>query len=199
MIIFRGVLTAVSRHPIIFAITGIVAGLTAIGTAMGVFNKNTEDTVDPAKEIQEALDNYSPPIRAATEETGKFRKQLSKIDDQINKANEDYRYNLAQLVADKNKNIAQLRETLRAEKKSYDNAFAERLASFNKSQHEEELSHKQKVKELQNQINFLSKYNTAANKQQVEELKFALAQENAEYKKSTQLRKAEFDAQTKSA
>src|SRR5690606_13699422 len=80
MIIFRGVLTAVSRHPIIFAITGIVAGLTAIGTAMGVFNKNTEDTVDPAKEIQEALDNYSPPIRAATEETGKFRKQLSKID-----------------------------------------------------------------------------------------------------------------------
>src|SRR5690606_31564755 len=29
--------------------------------------------------------------------------------------------------------------------------------------------------------------------------KFALAQENAEYKKSTELRKAEFDAQTKSA
>src|SRR5690606_16515991 len=106
---------------------------------------------------------------------------------------------LAELVANKNENIARLQETLREEKRTYDNAYAERLAGFNKTQFEEEKTHKQKVRELQNQINFLSKYNTAANRQQVEELKFALAQENAEYKKSTELRQGEFDAQTKSA
>ena len=45
----------------------------------------------------------------------------------------------------------------------------------------------------------MSKYDTEANRKQITDLKFALAQENAEYQKSTELRKTEFDAQTQSA
>src|SRR5690606_32309375 len=115
------------------------------------------------------------------------------------KINEDYRYNLAQLVQSKNENIAALRETLDAEKKAYDNAYAERLAGFEKTQNEEEQKHGEKVRALQNQIDFLSKYDNKANRQQLSQLQFALARENAEYQKSTNLRQAEFDKQTQSA
>lgn len=196
MLLFRGALTAVTRHPIIFAITGIVAGLTAVGAAMGLFAGNTEDAYEYSSELEDSLKNYEAPIRGASDAASDLAKKMADIDEQIKKANEDYRYQLAQLVADKNENIASLQATLGEEEKAYNNAYAERLASFNKTQDEEEKSHSEKVKELQNQIDFLSKYNTQANKEQVSELQFALAQENAAYQKSTELRKAEFDAQT---
>lgn len=196
---FRTALTLLSRHPIIGTLTLIATAALGVATAMGIMNREVKETEPPAIEVGDALEGWTPAINNASKEAAKMAKQIAKIDKQIREANEDYRYRLAELVADKNKNIATLQDTLRAEKTAYDNAFAERLAGFNKTQFEEEKSHKQKVKELQNQINFLSKYNTAANKQQVVQLKFALAQENAEYKKSTELRQGEFDAQTKSA
>jgi tape measure domain-containing protein len=197
MATFRGLLAVISKHPIIFALSAIVTGLTLVGGAMGAFGDETEDTVDYATELQKALEDYEKPLRGADDAASDLAETMAKIDDQITKANEDYRYQLAQLVADKNENIASLQATLAGEEKAYNNAYAERLASFTKTQNEEELTHKEKTKALQNQIDFLSKYNTQANKQQASELKFALAQEDAEYKKSTELRKNEFDTQTK--
>lgn len=196
---FRAVLTAISRHPIIATLTLVAGGIAAVATAAGLMKNATEDVEVPAIDTKNALEGWQPAINNASNEADKMAKQLRKIDEQIKEANEDYRYRLAELVAEKNQNIARLQETLRQEKRTYENAYNERLATFQKTQNEEEQSHKQKVQELQNQINFLSQYNTAANRRQVEELKFALAQENAEYQKSTQLRQAEFDAQTKSA
>lgn len=199
MVILRGAMTALSAHPIIGALTLLTGGLIAAGAAMGYFGDETDDTAESANKVEEALENYVPPLRGATDEAGKFAEQMAKIDEQIKEANEDYRYNLAQLVADKNENIASLQSTLKGEEKAYNNAYQERLASFNKTQNQEEKSHKDKVKELQNQIDFLTQYNTQANQQQVSELQFALAQENADYQESTKLRQKEFEAQTKSA
>lgn len=177
----------------------VIGFLGSVGRAIGIIKTNTDSSTDSSEKLASSLESYTPPIRAATEEASKLGKQLAKIDEQINKANEDYRYNLAQLVADRNENIARLQETLNSEKTAYDNAYAERLASFNKSQDDEEKAFTDKTKALQNQINFLSKYNTAANKKQVSELQFALSQENAEYQKSTTLRQDEFNKQTQNA
>src|SRR5690606_27150587 len=119
-------------------------------------------------------------------------KQMAKINKQMEDARENYRYSLAQLVAEKNENIATLTKTLTEEQEAYDNAYNERRTSFDKTQNDELLTHQQKTRALQNQIDFLTKYNTAANKKQLSELQFALARENAEYQKSTELRQAEF-------
>src|SRR5690606_31544016 len=116
----------------------------------------------------------------------KTAKQLAKINEQLEDARENYRYSLAQLVAEKNENIAALTKTLTEEQEAYDNAYNERRTSFDKTQHDELLEHQKKTRTLQNQIDFLTKYNTTANKKQLEELKFALARENAEYQKSTE-------------
>lgn len=197
--VFRGALNLLAKHPIIMGIGLLVTGFTALGAAMGLFSNETKDTADTSKELEKALKNYTPPLRSATDESSKLAKQMAKINEQAKKIREDYRYSLAQLVADKNKNIATLTKTLTDEERAYKNAYNERLASFNKSQNDELLTHQQKTRALENQIAFLSKYNTAANNQQVTQLKFALAQENAEYQKSTELRQGEFQAQTKSA
>jgi len=177
----------------------IISGIATLGRAIGVIGDEAKDSTDSSDALAESLAGYAPPIRAATDEAGKLASQLADIDEQISKANEDYRYNLAQLVAGKNENIAKLQETLTNEKRAYDNAYAERLAGFQKSQDDEEKTFTDKTKALQNQIDFLTKYNNAANRAQLSETQFALAQENAEYQKSTALRQNEFDKQTQSA
>jgi tape measure domain-containing protein len=196
---FRTMLTLISRHPIIATLSALAGVIGAVATSVGMMNNETQDIDESTGDIQTNIDGWTPSINGAADAAADLAKQMSRIDEQIAEANEEYRYNLAQLVADKNKNIADLQATLADEEKAYNRAYAERLASFNKSQNDEEKSHAEKVKEIENQINFLSKYNTAANQKQVSELQFRLAQENAEYKKSLALRQAEFTAETNSA
>lgn len=191
----------ISRHPIIAAlsvITGLIAGI-ATFAGFDVLASGADKATNSTDELNKALSDIEKNVGSGTGAMDDMAKKMEDIATQARKINEDYRYSLAQLVQSKNENIAALRETLDAEKKAYDNAYAERLAGFNKAQDKEEKSHTEKTKALQNQINFLSKYNTAANNKQVVDLKFALARENAEYQKSTKLRQNEFDAQTKSA
>jgi len=182
-------------------ITAILGAVAAVGAAVGVSAlidglETTEDlSAKFSDNVQETAQGYEEVSKGAADAA----KQIAKINDQMEQAREDYRYSLAQLVAEKNENIAALTDTLAAEDRAYTNAYKERQTSFEKSQNEEELTHTQKTKALQNQIDFLSRYNTQANQKQVTDLKFALSQENAEYQKSTQLRANEFDAETKTA
>lgn len=192
-----GVATAIASGGLTVLLGGLaaIAATTAVDSIIG----GLDDAEGLADQFSQNVQEAGGGLNTAAANADKLNKKLAQINEQMQEVRENYRYSLAQLVADKNKNIAQLRETLNEEKKAYDRAFEERLASFNKSQFEEEKTHAEKTKALQNQINFLSKYNTAANRQQVEELKFALAQENAQHQKATELRQNEFDKQTKSA
>lgn len=190
---------ALTRHPIIAALSLIAAGAIGVASALGAFNSETQDAGKSSDSLKDSLEGYEPPIRGATDAASDFAKQMAKIDEQVKKANEDYRYQLAQLVSDKNSNIAQLQKTLGEEEKTYNDAYAERLASFDKTQNEEEVKHSEKTRALQNQIDFLTRYNTVANQQRATELRFELARENAEFQKSTNLRESEFKKQTQSA
>lgn len=181
-------------------ITAILGGIAAIGAGVAVAGlidglETTEDLSDKfGTNVNEAAGGLSDSAKNA----GETAKQLSKINDQMQEARDNYRYSLAQLAKEKNENIATLTRTLNEEERAYNDAYNERLTSFNRTQNEELTTHEQKTRALQNQIDFLSKYNTTANQKQLTELKFSLARENAEYEKSTQLRKDEFSAQTQS-
>ena len=182
-------------------ITALLGGLAAIGAGIAVASliDNLETTEELSDKFGQNVNEASGGLGDAAKNAGETAKQMAKINEQMEDARENYRYSLAQLVAEKNENIATLTKTLTNEQRAYKNAYSERLTSFNKSQNEELLTHEQKTRALQNQIDFLSQYNTQANQEQLSELQFALARENAEYKKSTELKKSEFDAQTKSA
>lgn len=182
-------------------ITALLGGLAAVAAGLAV-NKlidNLDTTEELSSKFSQNVKQAEGGLGASATNAGKTAKQLAKINEQMEQTREDYRYSLAQLVKEKNENIASLSATLSEEKAAYDNALRERVTSFEKSQNEELQSHEQKTRALQNQIDFLSKYDTASNKKQLSELKFALARENAEYQKSTELRKNEYDAQTESA
>lgn len=187
-----------------------VASLTLIGTIMAIIGfaagealgKVSDETTEANGNIADmanGMSSFGGETAGASNEAKKLAKQIEKINEQMNQVREDYRYSLAQLVSDKNKTIKDLVDTLKGEQQAYDNSYAERLASFNKAQGLEQTEHAKKTKALQNQIDFLSKYNTATTNKQLTELKFSLARENAEYQKATQLREAEFNAETKSA
>lgn len=188
----------ITRHPIIAALSIILGLVVGIATAAGfdIMAGQADQAKNSTDELNKALADIEKQAGGSTKAMDDMAKKMADIAEQGRKINEDYRYSLAQLVQSKNENIAALRDTLDAEKKAYDNAYAKRLAGFDKTQDEEQKTHSEKIKAFQNQIDFLSKYNNAANNKQVETLKFALAQENAQYKNSTALRTAEFDAQT---
>lgn len=179
-------------------LVGALAGIVA-GAYIDTLIKGLDDAADSSGDTADNVNAVAGGLGDAAGNAKETAKQLAKINDQMQQAREDYRYSLAQLIAEKNENIATLTRTLTEEQRAYKNAYNERLTSFNKSQNDELLTHEQKTRELQNQIDFLTQYNTAANQQQLSELQFALERENAEYQKSTELRQAEFDAQTKSA
>lgn len=177
---------------------GAVAGLAA-GAYIDSLINGLDDAAESSSATADNVSAVSGGLGDAAANARDTAKQLANINQQMQEARENYRYSLAQLVKEKNENIATLTRTLTEEERAYKNAYNERLTSFNKTQNEELLTHQQKTRALQNQIDFLSKYNTAANQKQVTELQFALARENAEYQKATELRQAEFDAQTQSA
>jgi hypothetical protein len=177
---------------------GAVAGL-AGATYIGNLIDGLDDAEGLSGDMAENVNTAAGGLGTAAANAKDTAKQIAKINEQMQEARDNYRYSLAQLVKEKNENIATLTRTLTEEERTYKNAYNERLTSFNKSQNEELLTHEQKTRELQNQIDFLTQYNTAANRQQLTELQFALARENAEYERSTQLRKDEFNAQTQSA
>ena len=177
---------------------GAVAGLAA-GSYIDSLVNGLDDSADASQDTADNVNAVAGGLGTAAGNAKDTAKQIAKINEQMQEVRENYRYSLAQLVKEKNENIATLTRTLTEEQRAYKNAYNERLTSFNKTQNEELLTHQQKTRALQNQIDFLSKYNTAANNKQVTELQFALARENAEYKKSTELKKAEFDAQTTTA
>lgn len=180
---------------------GIGRFINMIGSKLGIegMTQSLDDSAKATLDIDKAMKDAEQSIKGASTQSGDLAKKLAKVAEQAEKIREDFRYSLAELVQDKNKSIAQLLDTLRSEKRAYDNAFAERTAAFEKNEDEQLREHRKKTRALQKQIDFLTKYNNSTNAQQLSELKFALARENAEYAKSTELRKNEFDAQTKSA
>lgn len=182
-------------------ITALLGGLAAVGAGVAV-NKlidNLDTTEELSGKFSQNVKQAEGGLGGSATNAAKTAKQIANINEQMQQTRDDYRYSLAQLVKEKNENIATLSATLSEEKNAYDNALRERVASFEKSQNEELQSHEQKTRALQKQIDFLSKYDNASNRKQLSELQFALARENAEYQKSTELRKNEFDAQTESA
>jgi len=196
---FRIVLAAVSGPlGLVYLALGAIAGVAA-AVSFNNMSNSLGDAANSSNDINNSTAGFNANLQQAATNADDVSKQLAKINEQSQKARDDYQYSLAQLVEQKNEEIATLTKTLADEKKEYDDAYNERLASFNKSQNEELLTHTQKVRELQNQIDFLSKYNSQANQQQVAELKFALAQENAQYQQSTKAAQDQFDAQTQSA
>lgn len=180
------------------ALLGVLGATLAYG-ATEILLSGLEDSADAAGETADNVNAVAGGLGSASGNAKDLAKQMAKINDQMNEVREDYNYSLAQLVAQKNENIAQLSAQLDEEQREYDNAYKQRLASFEKSQYEERLSHEKAAKTIQNQIDFLTRYNNAANNKQLSELQFALAKENAEYQKSTELRQNEFATQTDDA
>lgn len=165
----------------ISALVGIVAGMT-VQNLLTEMDK-TADASDKASGGIKELGNQAAETADATE----------KLTDKLAKINKDYLYNLAEIVDRHKKSIQKITQDLEDENAKYNSAVRERINAFKEEQYKEEQQHGDKVKTLQNQIDFLSKYRTAANNKQLVQLKFALAQENAQYAQRTSEQQARFD------
>lgn len=191
----RAAMTLLAAHPVVFTLSVIAGLIAAIATHAGMkdITKGLDDASESSKDTKSNLGGVADNLSKSGKEAEKLAKELAKIDKQIAKTNEDFREQLAELVFNKRESIAQLTAQLKEEDSQYKKSYSDRLHEFNKSQTEEALKHQEKTQALQTQIDFLSRYNTAANRRRLSELQFTLARENSEFDKRNQERQIKYD------
>jgi len=204
-LVVRGIRTIITTLKALTVAQAVATGgLSLLATALGVaagfaVNSLFDGMTGTAEETADAADSagkMQKSIGGSSDEAKDLAKQLKKIDDQMQDARDNFREQLAELVKDKNESIAQLTQRLADEERAYQKSYATRTNDFESTNLRETAEHQKKTKALQNQIDFLTKYNKSSNAQQLAELQFALAKENAAYAKQTELRQSEFDTQT---
>lgn len=167
---------------------GLLAGTAVSNLLAGM--EDVEESVDGAasgaQDMQESLGGSS-------KEAEDLAKQLRKIDEEMSDVRQNFREQLAELVQAKRESIAQINDQLAQERAAYDKSYSDRLFDFRKTQQEEMVTHQSKVSRLTTQIDFLKRYQNDANKQQLTNLQFALARENALYTQQTSERKEKYD------
>lgn len=175
-------MNVIARHPIVAVLT-LTAGLLSsmvVSNLLDEVSTGFESAGDSAGSMADSFDS-------ASDATDKLGKDLAKI-------NRDYAESLAEIVNRHQTSIKDLTKQIEDENANYNAAVAKRVTAFEVEQGEEKALHADKVKTLQNQIDFLRKYNNASNRQQLSELQFALAKENSEYEERNLERQASYDA-----
>jgi len=177
----------------VVGILSLVAGV-AVGAFVSAndngeqFNETLEEQEDRLKETEKANKSYASSIKDMNETIADAMKG-------IEEANRSYEQSLKKILVNHEDTVDRLTQQIKDANDEYKRAIEERNAEFALNQQKEEEEHADKVKELTNQINFLQRYNNKYNKEKLEALKFALAEENARYQKQTKLMKDELDLQ----
>lgn len=162
---------------------GVIGAISAIaGVAAGfAIEKHLNDSAEAADDLNVALDDTTNFSNAAAGGVNNLSKQLQDLDKQIARTERDYIENLTKIVRKHQESVRDLTKQIEDENARYNRAVQERTRQFEDEQDTEVQKHQEKTKNLQNQIDFLRKYNNKNNAQQLSELEFALARENAQY------------------
>lgn len=186
----------------VIGILSLIAGV-AVGVLSGVnggFNEYNETLDEHNKELEDAK-SRTEMLADAQRDYGQaisdMNERIKDARDGIAEAERSYAQSLKKILVNHEKTVDRLTQQIKDANDEYNRAIEERNATFALNQQKEEEEHADKVKELTNQINFLQRYNNKYNKEKLEALKFALAEENARYQKQTTLMKEELDIQNK--
>lgn len=177
------------------AVASIAAALVA-AKAVSSSVANTFDGLDiAANDLSEGMDDLDTSASNAGGSIGGIGQSARNTAKELEKLRRDFLDDLKQIENRHKDTIANLTKQIKDANIDYRRAIDERNAAFEVSQAKEEKEHQEKVDELMTQIAFLQRYNNDYNKQKLANLQFALAEENAAYKKQTEAAKAELDLQ----
>lgn len=169
-------------------ISGVNGGFSEYNETLEEHNKALEDAKSRTETLANAQRDYDNAISDMNERIKEARNGIAE-------AERSYAQSLKKILVNHENTVDKLTQQIKDANDEYNRAVEERNATFALNQQKEEEAHADKVKELTNQINFLQRYNNKYNKEKLNALKFALAEENARYQKQTRLMKDELDIQ----
>lgn len=178
----------------------------AVGAIVGgiVYN-SLQDLDDASNDASGGTDDLNKIMKdtsgydRASKSAADLTKKLKELDEQVQKVERDYIESLAKIVQDHQQSVKDITKQIEDENDKYNAALKKRFTSFQEEQGKEQTEHAKKVKNLQNQIDFLQKHQHASNQQQLSDLRFSLAQEKSDFDKRTNERIAAYDAETEAA
>lgn len=156
---------------IAFLALGAIAGAVLFKTISKVTNQVASQTKAQKENSTEAL--------KAAQSTGtlagaqdKLGSQISKVNQQIDKENRNYRESLAKMVKDAQAKVVSLKQSLDDESSSFKDVQEQAVAD-----------HEDRVQKIQDQINQETNLGSLGNARKLNDLQKELAKENAEYDK----------------
>ena len=180
-------------------LVGVLTALVGVATVYGV-NKAISSMGDSMSSVatstgyaSEEMTNFADAVSGgggggAVGAVRDLSKELAKLERQ-------YKDELKQIEQRHQETIDRLTNQIYEANVDYRRAVEERNAEFAVSQAKEEKKHQEKVDDIMTQIAFLQRYNNDYNKQKLANLEFALAKENALYKKQTEAAKEQLELQ----
>ena len=176
-------------------LTALVSVITiyGVGKAVDAMAASMDSTAAATYDASGAMDDFANSVSGgggggAVGAVRDLSKELAKLERQ-------YKDELKQIEQRHQETIDRLTKQILEANVDYRRAVEERNAEFAVQQAEEEKKHQEKVNDIMAQIRFLQRYNNDYNKQKLADLEFALAEENALYKKQTEAAKAQLDLQ----
>lgn len=168
----------------------VATGIAVVATVSAIESMNTglEGIAESAGDASAGIGDFTDSVGGAGGAVRDLSKDLEKLERQ-------YKDELKTIEQSHRKTIDKLTKQIEDANVDYRRAIEERNAEFAVQQAEEEKKHQEKVDELMTQINFLQRYNNKYNQEKLQKLQYALARENALYKKQTEAEKAELDLQ----
>jgi hypothetical protein len=183
---------AVATNPLLMALTaiGVLAGV-VVYKAMGKMQDQVKKSNNALGDHAAALNSIKPGAENATKAEQKLNDELGKIDKQIQKANRDFREQMAEMIKGHQDKVKELQSQLGDENDSFKANQDKESSDFADNQKQQADEHQKKVDDIQKQLQEQTAMGIFANKREVADLQQRLSQENQDYAQQTAKRDQE--------
>lgn len=171
---------------IVAAVTLAVGGLTyAILKLTGRWDQWMQSMKLLPQKIAETIKKFTEFGNKSTEATEKLRKQLKKLQENINDAVRDFKEGMAEWAQKHDETVTDLRKQINDLAKDYSKATGKIRKDFKDTMSDLELSHARKVEDIERELNEEISKGIWADQTRIRELRLNLKRENEDYERST--------------
>lgn len=180
-------------------VLGALVGYT-LYNAMGKMQQKMNDASRSGDELGSTLGGtVADGAEQATNAMGNMKEQLADLDEQVAKANRDFREQMAEMVKSHQDKVANLNEQIGEETASFQQSQQEQTDNFRENQEQQATEHDKKVNDIQKQINKQLAMGRNANQQELADLRAQLDEENRQYEAKRAKDQLQYEADQKKA
>jgi hypothetical protein len=192
--------TLVMGGPLALVLTAISALVGVV--AFGAFDKLQEKMLGTGQQFDSSagqIKNSAGGLDSAGKKAEDLAEKLKEIDENVIKANRDFAQSLTDILKNHDNTISDLNKQAIEEKNTFAKAQEDTTGSFKQSQDDMARRHQEQVAQIERDLADENVKGRFADQRRIQDLQLRLAQENADYDRSTAEKKTAYEKDTANA